>query len=537
MTSSTVGELMDFMKLGPEGQARIRESRKTLMDALPSALDELYAQISSNPKARALFKDSTQMGAAKRRQLAHWEQIAGAQFDEGYVRGVNAIGEAHARVGLGADLYIGGYAIVLERLLGAVIEEAWPKRMFGGAAPGGRETAARVGAVVKATALDISCAVSVYIEAAEAARRKAEAEVVDRARQIVETVGAGLEALAQGELTHRLPDNLPAEYAKLRDDFNAALGSLAQTMAHVRGGAEGITCGADEIANAADDLSRRTEQQAASLEETAAALDEITATVRRTAAGAREANETVSRAKAEAERSGKIVADAVQAMSEIEGSSGQISQIIGVIDEIAFQTNLLALNAGVEAARAGDAGKGFAVVAQEVRALAQRSADAAKEIKDLISNSSQQVAQGVELVGRTGKALEHIVAQVGEMDGLIADIAASAEQQSAGLAQVNTAVNHMDQVVQQNAAMVEQTTAATHALKGEASELSHTVSRFQTGGQAPARVSRAAPPSSPARPAARAPAPSHARALAARVERSFGGAALKSAKTDGWEEF
>jgi methyl-accepting chemotaxis protein len=355
--------------------------------------------------------------------------------------------------------------------------------------------------------------------------------------QVVEQLADGLSRLSSGDLTHRLNRPFTSEYEQLRADFNAAVGKLQDAMQIISANAAQISSGADEIARASDDLSRRTEGQAARLEETAAAVDEITATVRKSAEGARHAQETVQTAMVGASKGGDVVREAVAAMGEIEKSATQISQIIGVIDEIAFQTNLLALNAGVEAARAGDAGKGFAVVAQEVRALAQRSADAAKEIKDLISNSSQQVAQGVELVGRTGKALEHIVAQVGEMDGLIADIAASAEQQSAGLAQVNTAVNHMDQVVQQNAAMVEQTTAATHALKGEASELSHTVSRFQTGGQAPARVSRAAPPPSPARPAARAPVPSPARALAARVERSFGGAALKSAKTDGWEEF
>ncbi|HWA60135.1 MAG TPA: methyl-accepting chemotaxis protein, partial [Caulobacteraceae bacterium] len=241
----------------------------------------------------------------------------------------------------------------------------------------------------------------------------------------------------------------------------------------------GMRAGAEEIAKASDDLSRRSEQQAASLEETAAALDEITATVRQTAAGAGQASEAVGAAKREAVQSGEVVAEAVAAMGGIEQSSKQISQIIGVIDEIAFQTNLLALNAGVEAARAGDAGRGFAVVASEVRALAQRSADAAKEIKSLISASSRQVEQGVGLVGRTGEALTSIGAKVSQIDVLVAEISGSAQEQATGLGQVNVAVNDMDKVVQRNAAMVEESTAAAHSLKAEAAQLAALVAGFR----------------------------------------------------------
>jgi methyl-accepting chemotaxis protein len=256
---------------------------------------------------------------------------------------------------------------------------------------------------------------------------------------------------------------------------------LQTAMTVIAANALGIRGGGEEISAAADDLSRRTEQQAASLEETAAALDEITATVKKTADGAKAANAVVAAAKGDAEHSGDVVRKAVEAMSAIERSSSQISQIIGVIDEIAFQTNLLALNAGVEAARAGDAGRGFAVVASEVRALAQRSATAAKEIKALISASGQQVAAGVDLVGETGKSLDRIVKQVAEISAVVTEISASAQEQSVGLAQVNTAINQMDQVTQQNAAMVEQSTAASHALSQEAEELARLVAAFKVG--------------------------------------------------------
>jgi len=309
---------------------------------------------------------------------------------------------------------------------------------------------------------------------------------------IVARVGEGLESLAKGDLTFRLNETFPESYRKLQSDFNAAMDRLAETMGVINGAVGGIGAGSGEISHAADDLSRRTEQQAASLEETAAALDEIVATVRRTADGAGQARRSVAAARQDAEAGGRIVDRAVAAMGQIETSSREISNIIGVIDEIAFQTNLLALNAGVEAARAGEAGRGFAVVAQEVRALAQRSAEAAKEIKVLISASTQQVDEGVGLVGETGEALRRITAGVVEINRTVAEIAASAEEQATGLAQINTAVNQMDQATQQNAAMVEQSTAASHALSNEAAELSRLVARFRLAETGARLTSRAA---------------------------------------------
>jgi methyl-accepting chemotaxis protein len=359
----------------------------------------------------------------------------------------------------------------------------------------------------------------------EVERERAEAQAQQSA--VVDALADGLSRLSQGDLTHRLNQAFSAEYEALRSDFNAAVEKLADAMSVISNNAAQIGAGADEIATASDDLSRRTEQQAASLEETAAALDQITATVKTTAESANHARAVVEAAKSGANNGGDVVRQAVDAMGEIEKSAQEISQIIGVIDEIAFQTNLLALNAGVEAARAGEAGRGFAVVASEVRALAQRSAEAAKEIKALISASTAQVGSGVDLVGRTGQSLSAIVAQIGEIDALVTEIAASAKEQASGLNEVNSAVNQMDQVTQQNAAMVEQSTAATHGLKGEAAELQRLIGGFKTGAAIVGVRPRAANGSS-------RPAPSAPRRMNERLQKSFGNAAVK---TDEWTEF
>ncbi len=294
-------------------------------------------------------------------------------------------------------------------------------------------------------------------------------------------MGSGLNEIAGGNLSHRITADLSGPFAKLKEDFNAAAAALAQALFVVNTSAAGIADGAHDIYRAADDLSRRTEQQAASLEQAAAAMHEITTTVQETAVNATRANDAVTEARQDAEASGDVVVRAVAAMNGIERGSAEISEIIAVIDGIAFQTNLLALNAGVEAARAGDAGKGFAVVASEVRALAQRSADAAKDVKAKITASSQQVDAGVKLVAEAGSSLDRISGRIANISVLVSDIAAAADQQATGLHQVNLAVAEMDGVTQQNAAMVEQTMAATASLTEQTGRMSAETGRFRLG--------------------------------------------------------
>jgi methyl-accepting chemotaxis protein len=381
--------------------------------------------------------------------------------------------------------------------------------------------------------------------------------------KLVSSVDAGVSetrrvvrSLAEGDLTDTMHGSFKGAFEELQNNVNAAMSTLRSTMSNVRIATGSMNGSASEVSSATNDLSRRTEQQAAALEETSAALDQITAVVKTSTERAQEATVMVGEAKESAVQSGAVVRNAVEAMGRIEQASREIAQITNVIDEIAFQTNLLALNAGVEAARAGEAGKGFAVVAQEVRELAQRSASAAKDIKSLISKSGDEVAVGVDLVQKTGEALSEIESRVLRINDHIHSIAVASREQATGLAEVNTAVNQMDQVTQQNAAMVEETSAATSKLSSEADSLFALVSKFNIGqdgyeAQTAYRPNAAQPsytqPAHGKRSIGVATSSHHARVspvkkMTGALARAFGGgsaaptAAVSSAAND-WEEF
>lgn len=353
-------------------------------------------------------------------------------------------------------------------------------------------------------------------------------DITERVRA-VDDIGEGLGALAGGDLTFRIERAFIPSLEKIRTDFNTAMETLRQAMESVGHNSEAIASGSQQIREASDSLSKRTEQQAAAVEQTAAALDEITQTVATSARRAEEAGSLVARTTTGATRSGEVVSSAIAAMGEIERSAGEISSIIGVIDDIAFQTNLLALNAGVEAARAGEAGKGFAVVAQEVRELAQRSAKAAKEIKALINTSGEQVKKGVTLVDETGRALQSIITEVAEININVQAIVEASREQAIGLKEINNAINLMDQNTQQNAAMVEESNAASHGLAKEAGALRDLINRFSIGKHSSSSLRIARPD---ARPVA-----SPARSLMAKVARASTGAAAAVQASENWEEF
>ena len=336
-------------------------------------------------------------------------------------------------------------------------------------------------------------------EAARATRdaeKAAEAQVIDRT---IRTLGKGLDELASGNLAFRIETGFSSDFEELRMNFNSAAAKLAEVLKNVSESSHSIKSSGGEIADASQELSKRTEHQSANLQEAASRLNEVTTTVNATASDVKHASEIAGSARRAAEEGGKIVGAASSAMNDIEKSSAQIQTIVGVIDEIAFQTNLLALNAGVEAARAGDSGRGFAVVASEVRALAQRSAEAAKEIKNLISNSSELVARGVKLVGQTGQSLDGIVTSVAKIASIVSEISSRTQVQASGLQVANTMVAELDEATVQNTAMSEEATAVSQSLAEEAERLVGVVGQFrlapssETHGQSnPGRISKAA---------------------------------------------
>ena len=489
---------MNFMQINGARRERIAQIRDILDRELPVGLDKFYEQVKVTPETMKFFSSLSHIDKAKSAQVQHWKSIASGNFDERYMANVRRIGLTHARIGLEPQWYIGGYAMILEHLVHAIVQELWPKsRLRRSSADAAELVSEALGSLIKAVLLDMDISISVYLEAAEEARIMAAAEARSKERALVSSsFGQALASLAEQDLTHRMAHDLPEDYRELQDNFNAAIAQFETAMADVATGAQAISHEAGDIAMSADDLSRRTEEQSSNVVETAAAVYEITTTVKVTADAAQEGHRLVSTTMADAEKSGEVVKRAIEAMNRIERSSNNIGQIIGAIDEIAFQTNLLALNAGVEAARAGDAGRGFAVVASEVRALAQRASESAKEIKGLISTSSSEVEAGVSLVVEAGRTLEKIAAQVMEINTVVSSIANSAQEQSTALQQVNEAVSNVEQDTQKNALMVSETTAASQKLQREAEELAHSVGRFKTNAVAatPAPTRRHAAP-------------------------------------------
>jgi len=486
---------MEFLGMDEKTSAALRDAKPFVDREMPASLDFFYDRIRENPGVRAFFSSESQIGRARDAQLRHWEEVTAGAFDERYFERVRRIGLAHARIGMEPRWYIAGYAHLTAQLAAKLVAEHWPKSRWGSSSQvEGKSVAAMLAALVKAIFLEMDISISSYFKATEEVRLKNEDEAINFERAFVgNSVGKGLASLAGKDLSFRLDENLPVAYKKLQDDFNKAVAFLDAAMKSVAETVEGVGSGMQEISAASDDLSHRTEQQAASLEQTSAALNEITEAARKTSEAVKAAEDATNKAQADARHSGEIVEKTVATMSKIAASSQEISQIIGVVDEIAFQTNLLALNAGVEAARAGDVGRGFAVVASEVRALAQRSSEAAKEIRGLIQTSSIHVNDGVEQVAEAGASLERIAKQVMAINSGMADIARTAREQATGLKEVSIAIDQMDQLTQQNAAMAEQATAAAKSAQGEARKLRALIEDFRLSpGESQARA--ASPP-------------------------------------------
>ncbi|WP_105425475.1 globin-coupled sensor protein [Neorhizobium tomejilense] len=471
---------LDFIGLDQEARSTLRRLAPTINAGLSAALGALYKKIQSTPDTAKFFTNQAHVESAKKRQMSHWNVVGEAKYDERYVESVQAVGVAHAHSGLDPRWHIGGQALVVESLIHKVMAENWPSRFGRGKS---EKLAKDVATLVKAAMLDLDYSISAYLEIQAEQRRHAEEAklAADEEQEVaLEALDDVLKGLAAGDLESRLSSALPENFVRMAEGYNGSAEKLRGTLATVRHAGEEILVSTNGISQASKDLARRTEEQAQGLEESSATLHQLTHSVSGTAEGASKAAGAVDVALSEARASGPVVKQAVAAMGEIERSSDEISKIIGVIDEIAFQTNLLALNAGVEAARAGEAGRGFAVVAQEVRALAQRCADAAKEIKDLISDSSRQVQAGVDLVNNAGAALSQITTRIDDINTIVKTIATEAAHQSIGLHEVNGALSRMDSLTQENSAMVLETSKQTSDLRDAVERLVTALRGFKT---------------------------------------------------------
>ena len=466
---SEMEKRIGFFALDADNYRMFPRIARSLRKLAPGALARFYDRVARNSHTAKFFPTRSMIDSASSKQLAHWvdlfEDNANGLSDN-YHKRASHIGDVHARIGLEPTWYTGGYATILEDVIHSLLSSGATGLLT-------RGKAKEIGTLVKLAILDMDVALAAYFRAEEAKRQA-----------VIETISGALSALAAGDLTTAMA-NLPPEYQRIEADYESMRMAFNMALSGVAQAADTINSGAGEILVASDNLASRTEQQAGLLEETAAAMSELTSGISEAARGASRVEASVAEAQQEATTGSTVVREAVQAMAEIETSATEITQIINVIDGIAFQTNLLALNAGVEAARAGDAGKGFAVVANEVRALAQRSGDAAKDIRGLIGTSVDQVARGVALVDQSGHAFTRIATKVAEISELAITIANMSRQQADNLVQINSSVVDMDRNTQSNAAMAEQATAAARSLSGQAEELTRLLQSFSIEGGSP----------------------------------------------------
>lgn len=479
--TQALDERISFIKFEQREQDALLSAKPIIDAALDSVLIEFYTQVASYETTSSFFQNETHMDGAKNAQIMHWQSITNANFDADYVDAVTRIGLAHARIGLEPRWHIGGYALLTSGLVDAIVTHECSGFFSRKIAA---DLSGKITSVIKASMLDIDYAISVYLE--KLADEKKAAEEIQATQnatrdEALAIFSLALEKLAAGDLEVRLSSQLPEEFSAMGISFDQAMENLSHSLGAVRHATNSTRQNSQNISEGARQLASRTEQQAAALEQSSASLHELTQSVAVTADTAVEARETVINVKTDINGAEIVMNEALTSMSGIESSSKQVSNTVAIIDEIAFQTNLLALNAGVEAARAGEAGKGFAVVAQEVRELAQRCSSAAKEIAELIKHSGQQIEQGVVHVTKTSESLTKFVADVEEVNAIIGRITTSAGEQSTTLNEINSAVENLDQITQQNAGMVEETTAATTALSEEVSELVSAMSGFKTG--------------------------------------------------------
>jgi methyl-accepting chemotaxis protein len=470
MARDTQETLSKFALTGDDLK-KLKRAAELVMPILDDALAHFYSFAVTDPEIAQFFPDEGVMEHARGAQKKHWQRLLSGSFDDDYLASAERVGSVHFKIQLPFAMYLSGYSRASAYIQQRLLERAGP--LVGKYAK--RRQGEILGVLTRAFAFDTYQVIAAYFAA-----QKAEQDTAFR------YLSDGISRMSARDLSSPIPgpeaSDFPARYDEVRQSFNGLMSSMGEVIMTIQDATGNLNRIASEVNQSAEDLSRRTETQAATLEQTAAAVEEINHSVQSSTESTSSTEKVVLQTRQNAARGNDVAEQAVTKMREISESSAQISQIIGVIDDIAFQTNLLALNAGVEAARAGEAGRGFAVVASEVRGLAQRAADSAKEIKALVSTSTQHVDNGVEMVDQAGTALTDIVKDIEKVSTLTADIVNSAREQSTGLSEIATGVSQLDQVTQQNAAMVEETAAAIMSLQTDTQVLSELVGTFKTAG-------------------------------------------------------
>jgi len=484
---------LDFIGLDEAARTRLAAVQGPIDEHLSRALDKFYSKIRTVPAVAKFFDGKPQMDRAQSKQIGHWKAIAAGQFDDAYFEASTKVGLRHAQIGLEPRWHIGGYGVIVETLVQGLVHDMMeaalaPKQgRFGKKTPASPESvlaaADDMGAVLtdvlKSMLLDIDIGVSAYFEKLSDESKAADAAAKAKIIRAVDLTGDVLKSLAEGDLTKRITADFDPEFDQIKEDTNAVAERLTSIVSQLRKTSRGVRSATGEILAGANDLADRTTRQAATIEQTTAAVEQLTATVVENASMAGVASDKAQAVSKNATTGGDVMNEANDAMGAIGASSAKISNIIGLIDDIAFQTNLLALNASVEAARAGDAGKGFAVVAVEVRRLAQSAANASADVKQLIEASAVEVRNGAQLVGKAAETLLDILSGAQESASLIDAIARANRQQSDALGEIAVAVRQMDEMTQHNAALVEETNAAIEQTEGQAGQLDDIVEIFK----------------------------------------------------------
>lgn len=497
-TSNALDDRLDFIKLDKSALSEMASLEPLVARHIDNALTLFYERIAEVPEVSRFFSSKDHMKQAQGLQNSHWRNIAAGKLDADYFAAVNRIGNRHAKIGLEPRWYIGGYSLVLETLIKGIIHDFMDEKLgkqskksifsFGGKDNNrdvvlnvADELASKLTLLLKAALIDMDISVSTYFDKLRADAAERDAAVKDKIDHAVSVTGDALRKLADFDLTANISEEMDGDFEQIKQDTNAVSHKLADIIGQLQQTSGSLKTATSEILSGANDLSARTTRQAASIEETSATMEQLSATVTENVKKANAATNSVVEVVKTASDGASAMENASDAMERITSSSARISNVIGMIDDIAFQTNLLALNASVEAASAGDAGKGFAVVAQEVRRLAQSAAEASKEVKVLIEQSSSDVSTGSKFVTEATEKLNQMLGVAEKSNELMASIVSESQAQASSIEEISAAVRQMDEITQQNAALVEQTNAAIEQTETQANELDRIVAVFSLG--------------------------------------------------------